>query len=97
MKKRIRYIVLAVVCIALAVLLIDPMATKPWTWANRLSVEDVEEAVLLGDYGSTRHALTEEETEELVRQINRTSRLHFQKNKHHAFGLRCACRNNISA
>ena len=82
MKKRIRYIVLAVVCIALAVLLIDPMATKPWTWANRLSVEDVEEAVLLGDYGSTRHALTEEETEELVRQINRTSRLHFQKNKH---------------
>ena len=81
MKKRIRSIVLAVVCIALAVLLIDPWTTKPWSWANRLSVEDVDEAVLLGDYGSTRHTLTPEETDKLIRQINRTNRLHFQKNK----------------
>ncbi len=81
MKKRIKWAVLAVVCIVLVIVLIDPGATKPWTWANRLSVEDVDTVTLLGDYGSTQHALTEEEAEELVRQINRTNRLHFQKNK----------------
>ena len=82
MKKRIALAVLAVVCIILAIVLIDPGATKPWTWANRLSAEDVDEIILLGDYGSTRHTLTTEETEELIRQINRTNRLHFQKNKY---------------
>ena len=82
MKKRIAWAVLAVVCIIFAIVLIDPMATKPWTWANRLSPEDVDEIILLGDYGSTRHTLTAEETEELIRQINRTNRLHFQKNKY---------------
>lgn len=82
MKKRIFLAILAVVCIVIAVVLIDPGATKPWTWANRLSVEDVDEITLLGDYGTTRHTLTPEETEELVTRINRLNRLHFQKNKH---------------
>ena len=81
MKKRVMLAVLALICIVLALVLIDPMATKPWTWANRLSAEDVDEITLLGDYGSTRHTLTPEEAEELLAQINRTNRLHFQKNK----------------
>lgn len=82
MKKRVLPAVLAVICIVLALVLIDPMTTKPWTWANRLSAEDVEAITLLGDYGSTQHTLTPEETEAVIRQINRTNRLHFQKNKH---------------
>ena len=82
MKKRILPAVLAVVCIILAIVLIDPGATKPWTWANRLSAEDVDEVVLWGNYIMPRHTLTLEETEELVTQINRLNRLHFQKNKH---------------
>ncbi len=79
MKKRILLAALAAVCIVIAVVLIDPMAAKPWTWANRLSAEDVEEAVLWSERGL--RPLSAEETEELVKQVNRTNRLHFQKNK----------------
>lgn len=82
MKKRIVLAILAVLCIVFAIVLIDPGAARPWTWANRLSVEDVDGIILLGDYGSVQHSLPPEETEAVVRQINRTNRLHFQKNKH---------------
>lgn len=81
MKKRRFIAVLAAVCIVVAVVLVDPGATKPWTWANRLSAEDVDEVVLWGNVDSPRHSLSVEETEELVAQINRLNRFHFQKNK----------------
>lgn len=80
MKKRIWLGVLAVVCIVIAIVLIDPGATKPWTWANRLSAEDVEKAVLWSEFGI--RPIPAEEVEDLVKQLNRTNRLHFQKNKH---------------
>lgn len=80
MKKRIVLAVLAVVCIVLAIVLIDPWAAKPWTWANRLTAEDVESAVLWSEFGT--RPISTEEIEDLVKQINRTSRLQFQKNKH---------------
>ena len=79
-KKRIVLALLVLVCIVLAVVLIDPMASKPWTWANRLSAEDVEEAYLWSESGL--RPLSAEETDALVTQINQTNRLHFQKNKY---------------
>ena len=82
MKKRFLYAVLIVLCIVLAIVAIDPGETKPWSWANRLSVEDVDEASVWGSYGSTKYTLSKEETEELVVQIKQLNRLHFQKNKY---------------
>lgn len=81
MKKRILLTALAVICIVIAIVLIDPGTTKPWTWANRLSVEDVDEIVLWGNIDTPDHVLSEKEIQELVKQINRTNRLQFQKNK----------------
>ena len=82
MKKRIWCALLIVLCIVLVVILADFGGTKPWSWANRLSLEDVDEASIWGDYGSDEHTLSKEETEELVVQLKRLNRLHFQKNKH---------------
>ena len=78
-NKKVQIAVVAVICIAACLLFADPKGEKPWTWANDLSVDAVDE---IEYWGSREYTLDGEQTKEVVKLINALNRFDFKENVH---------------